>query len=214
MTEQRKRVHLLPLLHLLCMLGLAVWCRLLAMLASPFLAIPVLRWTATSDLFVAPIHRRLWANPHYAQAGLVYRAFITTAVAANVAWVLGAIRNLITITAARHSKRLPSHDWDKKIPPPPWPYKRDSFAVILGELQDRGGSRVPNQHSPHMKPSWLVLPELSLYTGSSSLAASVQARPAPSPTLRSSSYSASVGSRPLPVRAARISLRTRTSSCV
>ena len=25
MTEQRKRVHLLPLLHLLCMLGLAVW---------------------------------------------------------------------------------------------------------------------------------------------------------------------------------------------
>jgi hypothetical protein len=25
MTEQRRKVHLLPLLHLLCMLGLAVW---------------------------------------------------------------------------------------------------------------------------------------------------------------------------------------------
>ena len=140
-------------------------CRLLAMLASPFLAIAVLRWTATTDLFVAPIHRRLWATPHYAQAGLVYRVFITAAVATNAAWVLGAIRNFITITAARHSQRPSSHDWDQKLPLPPWPYKRDSFAVILGELQDRDGSRVPNERSPHLKPRWLVLPELSLYTG-------------------------------------------------
>jgi len=140
-------------------------CRLLAMLASPFIAIAVLRWTATTDLFVAPIHRRLWANPHYVQAGLVYRACITAAIAANAAWVLVAIRNFITITTARHSKPPSPHDWDQKLPLPPWPYNRDSFAVILGELQDRDGSRAPNHHSPNLKPRWLILPELSLYTG-------------------------------------------------
>ena len=140
-------------------------CRLLAMLASPFLATALLHWTATTDLFVAPIHRRLWANPHYDQAGLVYRAFITVAIAANAAWILGSIRNFITITATRHSKTPSTHDWHQKLSLPPWPYKRESFAVILGELQDRDGSRVPNERSPHLKPRWLILPELSLYTG-------------------------------------------------
>ena len=139
--------------------------RLLAILASPFLALLLLRWTATTDLFVAPLHRRFWANPHYAAAGFLYRGFLTFALALNAAWVLRVLRNFITITASRSlSTENSAHD-DQKLDSPPWPYNRESFAVILGELQDRDGARVPNADSPNLKPRWLILPELSLYTG-------------------------------------------------
>ena len=139
--------------------------RLLAILASPFLALLLLRWTATTDLFVAPLHRRLWANPHYATAGFLYRGFLTSALGLNAAWVLRALRNFITITASRSLPAENSAHDDQKLDLPPWPYNRESFAVILGELQDRDGARVPNADAPNLKPRWLILPELSLYTG-------------------------------------------------
>ena len=117
------------------------------LLASPFLASLLLRWTATTDLFLAPLHRRLWANPAYVTAGLVYRAFLIFAIAANAAWLLRALRNFILITAARTSSgNRPTDDADENLPLPPWPYSRESFAVILGELQDRDGARVPNRN--------------------------------------------------------------------
>jgi hypothetical protein len=139
--------------------------RLLAILASPFLALLLLRWMATNDLFVAPLHRRFWANSRYATAGFLYRGFLTFALGLNAAWMLRALRNFITITASRSLPAENSAHDDQKLDLPPWPYSRESFAVILGELQDRDGARVPNADSPNLKPRWLILPELSLYTG-------------------------------------------------
>ena len=138
--------------------------RVLGVVSSPFLAILLLRWISTTDLFVAPVHRRLFANPNYVGAGLFYRAFITCTLALNCAWTLKAARNFIVITANRNGPREIVRE-DQKLDLPPWPYSRESFAVILGELQDRDGARVPNKESPNLKPRWLILPELSLYTG-------------------------------------------------
>ena len=133
-------------------------------LLSPLFAGLFLRWAATSDLFIAPLHRRLYANPHYAFAGWVYCCFLTATVAWTAAWVLRAARNFVVITAARTLPKTPEGD-EQNLGLPPWPYSRESFTVVLGELQDRDGSRVPNHQSPALKPRWLTLPELSLYTG-------------------------------------------------
>ena len=133
-------------------------------LSSPFLASILLRWTATSELFVAPLHRRLYVQPQYAFAGWIYRCFLTATIAWTAAWVLRAARNFVVITAARTLPK-PVEAEEQNLPLPPWPYSRESFAVVLGELQDRDGSRVPNLQSPGLKPRWLTLPELSLYTG-------------------------------------------------
>jgi hypothetical protein len=138
--------------------------RALALLASPFLAWLFLRWTARTDVLLAPVHRRLWANPNYSDARSIYLAFITLAVAGNLAWPLRAVRNFIIITVSR-SARPKREQIHEHLSLPPWPYTRESFAVTIGELQDRDGSRVSNQDSPHAKPRWLILPELSLYTG-------------------------------------------------
>ena len=139
--------------------------RVLAIVGSPLLACLLLRWVATTDLFIAPVHRRLYCHPSYVAAGITYRCFLTAAVALNAAWSLRALRNFVVITVARTLPREFSPDDEQKLRLPPWPYRRESFAVILGELQDRDGLRVPNQRSPHLKPRWLILPELSLYTG-------------------------------------------------
>jgi hypothetical protein len=67
MTEQRKKVHLLPLLHLLCMLGLAVWwgayfwqespSRWLLQHREPTLAKP--QHTRHADSFMPDLGQRL-----------------------------------------------------------------------------------------------------------------------------------------------------------
>ncbi len=140
--------------------------RAISLLASPLFAIMLLRWMATTDLFVAPLHRRLWAaNPDYRLAGVVYRVALTLALAGSSACLLRALRNFMVITAARGLLPPGSVDFDEKLSVPPWPYRRESFALILGELQDRDGARVPNVNAPWLKPRWLILPELSLYTG-------------------------------------------------
>jgi hypothetical protein len=138
--------------------------RVLAILLSPFLAELVLRAVANNNLLLAPIHVRLFANPAYRHAGLLYRGIIAFALALNAAWCLRALKNFVRITAARVRPNTPQPQSDL-VPLPPWPYTRESFAVILGELQNRDGSRVPSPLCPDLKPRWLILPELSLYTG-------------------------------------------------
>ncbi len=140
--------------------------RIVALCATPVLALLILSWMAQNTDFVAPLHRRLWARPDYATAGLFYRVFLTATLALNVAWVLRAIRNFFVITMARTlGDTTKSLSESEKRSLPPWPYSRESFTLVLGELQDRDGSRVPNEHSPGARPRWLTLPELSLYTG-------------------------------------------------
>jgi len=140
--------------------------RIMALVATPFLALLLLQWIAESPTFVAPVHRRLWAHPQYAVPGLFYRIFLTGTLALNVAWTSGTVRNFFVITLARIVGRPTKSVSDlEKQSLPRWPYSRESFALVLGELQDRDGSRVPNGRSPGMRPRWLTLPELALYTG-------------------------------------------------
>jgi hypothetical protein len=140
--------------------------RVLALGSAPLGGLALLRWLATTDQVVAPLHRRLWFNPSYHQAGLVYRLFIAAAFILTAAWVTSAVRTFVAMTLKRTGGKARRSDPDlEKLVLPRWPYARDSFALVLGELQDRDGSRVPNERSPGLKPRWLTLPELALYTG-------------------------------------------------
>jgi hypothetical protein len=48
---------------------------------------------------------------------------------------------------------------------PPFPFHRESFALILDELAQQGGSGPGEQESSQAKPSWLTLPESALRNG-------------------------------------------------
>jgi hypothetical protein len=140
--------------------------RVFALLASPVAGLLLLRWLATTDAFVAPIHRRFWFHPAYRTAGLVYRAFAVTACLLTAAWLSSSIRTFIAFTLRRTGREDErKRALEEKLALPRWPYSRESFTLILGELQDRDGTRVPNERSPGLKPRWLTLPELALYTG-------------------------------------------------
>jgi hypothetical protein len=146
--------------------------RVVALLAATPLALAALRWVTTQSLLVAPIHRQLWAHPAHVGAGRVYTAFVVAAFLLNAAWITTALRNLVAITLARSTPlpgkseaAAPGRAEEQNLLLPPYPYSRESFALVLGELQDRDGSRVPNERSPGLTPRWLMLPELALYTG-------------------------------------------------
>jgi hypothetical protein len=110
------------------------------------------------------LHGRLLSDPTLESAGAVYRAVLSMTLFFNVAWLTRAIRNLILISILRVSGR-PKSTEQEAHDLPPWPYTRESFTLILGEIQDRDGTPVPNPRSPKLRPRWLTLPELALYTG-------------------------------------------------
>jgi hypothetical protein len=142
--------------------------RLLALLGAPVLAVLAFRWMATAETIVAPLHRRLWAGSAYHPAGVVYGSFLVLAALTNAAWMTRAARNLVVITLARArgGRAAPGQPEPETVRSlPPYPYTREGFALVLGELQDRDGSRVPSERAPNLGPRWLVLPELALYTG-------------------------------------------------
>jgi hypothetical protein len=127
------------------------------------LAIWLFKHVVTTGGIDAPIHRTLLANPD-SVAALYAGAVIIGSLLLGL-WLTTALRNFVAITLERTSLDLAGRSEEMKFALPPWPYSRESFAIILGELQDRDGSRVPNERSPDLKPRWLVLPELALYTG-------------------------------------------------
>ncbi len=140
--------------------------RLFVLLSAPLLGLILLRWLAATDVIVAPLHRRLCFNPAYATAGTFYRAFIAATSFLTAAWVLSAGRTFLRVTLTRAGHQMRRRDPEsEKMPLPKWPYSRESFGLILGELQNRDGGRVPSERAPGLKPRWLVLPELALYTG-------------------------------------------------
>ena len=140
--------------------------RLFAFVAAPAAGLLLVRWLATTDLVVAPLHRRLWFHPAYQTAGFIYRAFVAGSFFLTAAWVMSSVRTFVAFTLHRTGRDVQRRDpQTEKLALPPWPYARDSFTVILGELQDRDGSRVPNERAPGLRPRWLTLPELALYTG-------------------------------------------------
>ena len=140
--------------------------RVCAFIAGPVMGLLAIRWLATTDVIVAPLHRRLWFHPGYHTAGLFYRWFVAATAFLTTAWSTSALRTLTVFTLHRTGRHAPRPDAARdQRALPPWPYSRESFTLILGELQDRDGSRAPNDRSPGLKPRWLTLPELALYTG-------------------------------------------------
>jgi hypothetical protein len=126
-----------------------------------------LRWLSTASPWPAPLHRRLWMDPGFATAGSVYLAITVAAFLVNALWMTRAVRNFTRLTLVRRAKgETRKKDLDQeKLSLPPWPYTREGFTVILGELQARDGARVPSERDPHLKPRWLTLPEEAQYTG-------------------------------------------------
>lgn len=161
--KQRFRQYLRTTAPVLVFLDLM---RVFAVLFAGVLALLAFRWVAVQNILPAPLHRRLWANPDFRLSGWVYGGFWVLGFVANAAWISLAVRNFVGITLKR---REPTEEKAKKVDQeklllPAYPYKQDSFTVILGELQDRDGSRVPNEKNPETKPRWLTLPETALYT--------------------------------------------------
>lgn len=140
--------------------------RAISLIAAPIAGLLLARWLATNDVFVAPLHRRLWFHPAYREAGTFYRAFVAVTFGLTGAWITSSVRTFVAFTLRRTGRDVVVKDArEEKLPLPRWPYSRESFTLILGELQDRDGSRVPSDRSPDLRPRWLTLPELSLYTG-------------------------------------------------
>lgn len=137
-----------------------------ALVAAPVAGLLLVRWLATTDAFVAPLHRRLWFHPAYRGAGTCYRLFVVATFGLTGAWVSSSIRTFVAFTLRRTGRDIELKTArEEKLPLPIWPYSRESFTLVLGELQDRDGTRVPSERSPDLKPRWLTLPELALYTG-------------------------------------------------
>ncbi|HZL16330.1 MAG TPA: TraM recognition domain-containing protein [Polyangia bacterium] len=138
--------------------------RVFGLFCAPLVGLVLFRWLASTDGVLAPFHRRLWYDAAY--AGSFYRWFVAATFLLTAAWVLSSVRTFMRFTLTRTGREVQRRDPEaEKMPLPRWPYARDSFALVLGELQDRDGSRVPSERSPGLKPRWLVLPELALYTG-------------------------------------------------
>jgi hypothetical protein len=126
-----------------------------------------LRWMATTSPWPAPLHRRLWTHPDARVAGLVYLALAVASCMLNALWLTRVVRNFARLTLIRLEKgEARKKDLEQeKLPLPPWPYTREGFTVILGELQARDGARVPSERDPELKPRWLTLPVEAQYTG-------------------------------------------------
>lgn len=138
--------------------------RLFLVLAAPMLAVAIFRSVALNQYFPAPVHRGLLAGAEHRSAGIVYGVVVIVGFASCGDALGRLLRNLVAITLARAGHGLARGAVEKTCLPP-FPYHRESFTLVLGELQDRDGTRVPSARSPHLRPRWLTLPELALYTG-------------------------------------------------
>jgi TraM recognition site of TraD and TraG len=132
-----------------------------------FVATPIVQSIATSDGFQAGLHRRmLGGHPDFQMSAFFYGVMIRWGAALSVYWTISSIRNFLKITNKRmQPSGTKAQTTQGQLELPPWPYKREAFALTLGELQDRDGSRVPSTKNPDLKPRWLVLQERALYTG-------------------------------------------------
>lgn len=140
--------------------------RAVFLIGSVALGIALLQFAATQTYMVAPLHRRLWASPAYTMPLWIYGGFIVLTVFLNIAWMTTALRNFVVITMKRRKAAAPIKEEEiDKEDLPPYPYTREGFAVVVGELQARDGKRVPNKVLPELHPRWLILPEKALVTG-------------------------------------------------
>ncbi len=124
-------------------------------------------WLATASPWQAPFHRRLWSHPDAALAGRIYLAFTVASFLLNALWLTEVLRNFVRLTLVRLAKgdARKKDLAQEKVMLPPWPYTREGFTVVLGELQARDGARVPSERDPELRPRWLTLPLEAQFTG-------------------------------------------------
>jgi hypothetical protein len=132
------------------------------MLARPWLEAFIQRPSVQAGL-----HRAIFTRADFATARMLYGGMVTVGATLTTFWVLTALRHGVRMTVLRYQptdrKRLEMAQEKESLPA--YPFNPEAFALVLGELQDRDGSRVPNPASPELHPRWLTLPERALYTG-------------------------------------------------
>jgi hypothetical protein len=132
---------------------------------ATLLAGPVLLRALATGPLVLPLHYRLWSDPEFELARWVYTAALSLTTNLLVGWVLRTTRNFLALTIIRLVGLSFVDESQDSWELPPFPYSRESFTVVLGEMQDRDGSPVPNPRARDKRPRWLTLPERALYTG-------------------------------------------------
>jgi hypothetical protein len=137
--------------------------RFVAVAVSGPLVLAGLKYVLVHRLVDAPVHRQLMNEPDGVSA--LYASAAITGTMLLSLWLTTALRNFVAIALMRANLTVTGKTHEEVLALPPWPYTRESFALVLGELQDRDGSPVPNDRSPRLRPRWLILPELALYTG-------------------------------------------------
>ena len=123
---------------------------------------------ARSERFLMPFHRRLLFNPDFVISRRFYYWIVTIGGVSTALWLFILLKNFVKFTVLRVIKTTRGKEDlanEAREQLPDYPYERNSFAVVLAELQDRDGQRLPNGKSPGMLPRWLLLPEKALFTG-------------------------------------------------
>jgi TraM recognition site of TraD and TraG len=137
--------------------------RALLTAASSIAPLIVLKRVVASAGVHAPIHRQLIAHPTI--IAVIYLLLLVSGAVLVTFWFTTALRNFVAIALRRANLNFAGREDDDKLSLPPWPFTRESFAIVLGELQDRDGARVPNDRSPHLRPRWLTISDEAIYTG-------------------------------------------------
>jgi len=136
-----------------------------AVLSSIFHIWPLIEtWILTGEYYL--MTKKVILNPNYKNALWLYKIISTLAVTSVLAYCLIIPRNIIKKLIERTidpSKNL--QNIAKSTQLPPWPFNKESFSIVLGELQDRDGSRLPNENNPTGKPKWLIQNLTAMVTG-------------------------------------------------
>ena len=139
--------------------------RYILLFASIPIGIAMVSVFGTESWAVAPLHRRIWSNPDYTTPLYIYSGFWGLTIFLNVAWMTTTVRNFMTITIKRKDAASPPMKEEAKEDLPPYPYTREGFAVVIGELQARDGKRLPNRIQPDLHGRWLILNLKAMVTG-------------------------------------------------
>gem|GEM_PF-1811258 len=112
-------------------------------------------------------HRKIFNNPDFSTVKYVYKSIYFIGISTGIIYALTMLKNIFKFTILRQGKttQAKAKMVEDHLRLPDFPYDAASFAVVLGELQDRDGSRVPNERNPHLKPRWLILKDKALFTG-------------------------------------------------
>ena len=110
--------------------------------------------------------KKVILNPKYSFALTMYEIIFTITITFCSLYFLITPRNMAKHLIQRNintSKSIEKLAKSTKLPP--WPFDKQSFSIIIGELQDRNGKRLPNANNPRGKPRYLTQNLDAMVTG-------------------------------------------------